>query len=97
MFPERKVPMVTLNEERTKRNDAGNIVVVLESDDMSQLLEGATRFAIKKAAEMGLAPAGVLNMPRPMAIDEATDGPITGPGSKLKCYRVEVLCGSAIP
>ncbi len=90
--------MITLNEERTKRNEEGNVVVVFESSDMGELLEvGVNNLAIKKAAEMGLAPAGVLNMPRPMAVDAETDEPIMGPCPKIKCFRTEVVCGTAIP
>lgn len=90
--------MITLNEERTKRTPDGNITVVFESPDMAELLDsGINSLAVKKAAEMGMTPAGVLNMPRPMAVDAATDEPITGACPKIKCFRTEVVCGTAIP
>lgn len=90
--------MIKLNEDLTKRNDNGSILVVLESSDMAELLESnATSFAIKHAQQMGLAPAGITNMPRPVAVDAETDMPIMGPCPKIKGYRMEVVCGSAIP
>jgi hypothetical protein len=53
--------MISLNEELTKRNDAGNIVVVLESDDKEAIMYKEAYPNLTKLAENNFSIDNVLN------------------------------------
>ncbi len=89
--------MLRVNEELTQRVPEG-IRVVIEAEKPDELMEPiVNQMAREKAAELGLNPSGIGNIPSPYAIDKHTKEPIFDNTGTVDHFRVDILCVSPIP